>query len=96
MQVSKKIPFDDPQVLLGVRTLYIVSNVIILGIYLYIQQQVNKKKGRLGEPYADTWVKKLADDVIHGRPYDAQIRRACGNGQRRGTQACHHDDSGVR
>ncbi|KAF7509223.1 hypothetical protein GJ744_008283 [Endocarpon pusillum] len=44
MQVSKKIPFDDPQVLMGVRALYIVSNVIILGIYLYIQQQINRKK----------------------------------------------------
>ncbi len=46
MQVSKKIPFDDPQVLMGVRALYIVSNVIILGIYFYIQYQINKKKGR--------------------------------------------------
>lgn len=48
MQVSKKIPFDDPQVLMGVRALYIVSNVLILGIYLYIQHQINKKKGTLG------------------------------------------------
>ncbi len=31
MQVSKKIPFDDPQVLLGVRILYIVTNIIIAG-----------------------------------------------------------------
>lgn len=46
MQVSKKIPFDDPQILMGVRALYIVSNVIILGIYLYIKQQINRKKGR--------------------------------------------------
>ena len=45
MQVSKKIPFDDPSVLMGVRILYIVSNVLILGIYLYLQQQINKKKG---------------------------------------------------
>jgi Phosphate transport (Pho88) len=49
MQVSKKIPFDDPQVLMGVRALYIVSNLLILGIYLYIQQQINKKKGALAE-----------------------------------------------
>lgn len=46
MQVSKKIPFDDPDVLLGVRAMYIISNVIIAGIYLYIQQQINKKKGQ--------------------------------------------------
>jgi Phosphate transport (Pho88) len=48
MQVSKKIPFDDPQVLMGVRALYIFSNVLILGIYLYIQYQINKKKGAHG------------------------------------------------
>ena len=47
MQVSKKIPFDDPQVLMGVRALYIFSNVLILGLYLYIQQQISKKKGVL-------------------------------------------------
>ena len=45
MQVSKKIPFDDPQVLMGVRALYIVSNLIIVGIYLYMQQKINAKKG---------------------------------------------------
>ena len=45
MQVSKKIPFDDPQVLLGVRVLYVVSNLVILGIYLYIQMKINSKKG---------------------------------------------------
>ena len=45
MQVSKKIPFEDPQVLMGVRALYIVSNLIIVGIYLYMQQKINAKKG---------------------------------------------------
>ena len=45
MQVSKKIPFEDPQVLLGVRVLYVVSNLVILGIYLYIQMKINSKKG---------------------------------------------------
>jgi hypothetical protein len=45
MQVSKKIPFDNPDVLLGVRGLYIVSNLVILGIYLYVQSVINKKKG---------------------------------------------------
>ena len=32
MQVSKKIPFEDPNVLMGVRALYIVSNLLIAGI----------------------------------------------------------------
>ena len=45
MQLSKKIPFDDPNVLNGVRALYVFSNVLILGIYLYVQQQINKKRG---------------------------------------------------
>lgn len=47
MQLSKKIPFDDPEVLLVVRALYILSNVIIVGIYFYVQTKVNKKKGML-------------------------------------------------
>lgn len=45
MQLAKKVPFDDPNVLLMVRGLYIVSNVLILGLYLYTQTQINKKKG---------------------------------------------------
>jgi hypothetical protein len=45
MQISKKIPFDDPNVLNGVRALYVISNIIIAGIYFYVQQQINKKNG---------------------------------------------------
>jgi hypothetical protein len=45
MQVSKRIPFDDPSVLNTVRLVYISSNVIIGLLYLYIQVQINKKKG---------------------------------------------------
>ncbi|KAI1471368.1 inorganic phosphate transport PHO88 [Daldinia caldariorum] len=44
MQVSKKIPFEDPDVLNMVRGLYVASNVIIACIYVYIQFQINKKK----------------------------------------------------
>ncbi|KAI1305493.1 putative phosphate transporter [Xylaria venustula] len=44
MQVSKKIPFDDPTVLNGVRALYIGSNLIIAAIYGYVLLQINKKK----------------------------------------------------
>lgn len=47
MQISKKIPFDDPNVLNGVRALYIVSNLIIASIYFYVQAQINKKNGSL-------------------------------------------------
>ncbi|KAK4220744.1 phosphate transport-domain-containing protein [Podospora fimiseda] len=44
MQVSKRIPFDDPTVLNYCRAGYIASNLIIVSIYLYIQSIVNKKK----------------------------------------------------
>ena len=49
MQLSKKIPFDDPQVLNGVRALYVVSNLVIVGVYLYLQSKINAKKG-IGVP----------------------------------------------
>lgn len=45
MQVSKKIPFDDPNVLNGVRALYIVSNILIAGVYFYVKMQIDKKRG---------------------------------------------------
>lgn len=46
MQVAKKIPFDDPTVLNLCRAAYAASNVIILGIYLYIKTVVDRKKGK--------------------------------------------------
>lgn len=45
MQVSKRVPFDDPSTLNLVRIGYIASNVLIALVYLYVQFQVNKKKG---------------------------------------------------
>jgi hypothetical protein len=45
MQVSKRIPLEDPQILMYVRLGYIVSNVIIAAIYAYVNYQINKKKG---------------------------------------------------
>lgn len=77
MQVSKKIPFEDPQVLLGVRAMYIVSNLIILAIYLYIQQQINKKKGEPAParlPYRPS-----AYQNTHRSDY-SEIRGATANG----------------
>lgn len=46
MQVSKKIPFEDPNVLLGVRILYVVSNLLIFGLYFYVGTLIKSKKGR--------------------------------------------------
>lgn len=45
MQVSKKIPFEDPTVLMIVRLLYFASNVIIAGIYFFCWRKINQKKG---------------------------------------------------
>ncbi len=45
MQIAKKIPFDDPTVLNLVRGVYVASNLAILGIYIYIQIRIEKKKG---------------------------------------------------
>lgn len=45
MQASKKIPFEDPNVLNGVRALYVISNLIIIGVYFYVGMQIDKKKG---------------------------------------------------
>ncbi|KAL6411408.1 putative PHO88 (involved in phosphate transport) [Ilyonectria robusta] len=44
-QVSKRIPFDDPNTLNLIRALYLGSNVIIAALYFYVQLVVNKKKG---------------------------------------------------
>jgi len=46
MQVSKKVPFDDPNVLNGIRGLYILSNLIIVGIYVYVGMKIDSKKGK--------------------------------------------------
>ncbi|KAH8590147.1 inorganic phosphate transporter-like protein pho88 [Bisporella sp. PMI_857] len=44
MQVSKKIPFDDPDTLNYIRLGYILSNVIIIAVYGYTHFVINKKK----------------------------------------------------
>jgi hypothetical protein len=71
MQLSKKIPFDDPNVLNGVRALYVFSNVLILGIYLYVQQQINKKRGMLMRfrrvPSLRTMLHQTQDSVNGGQ-----------------------------
>ncbi|KAF7171326.1 hypothetical protein CNMCM5623_003736 [Aspergillus felis] len=44
MQLAKKVPFDDPDVLFLVRCIYLASNVIILGLYMYTQSKISQKK----------------------------------------------------
>ncbi|KAG5355093.1 Inorganic phosphate transport protein [Yarrowia sp. B02] len=43
MQVSKRVPFEDPQVLMGIRILYVVAQVLVLGLYLYTRSIITKK-----------------------------------------------------
>jgi len=50
MQVSKRIPFDDPMWLNGIRAMYVLSNVIIVGLYLYVSSAIKKKNGASPAP----------------------------------------------
>jgi hypothetical protein len=43
MQVARKIPFEDPQVVLYVRIAYVAVQVIALGVYYYISATVKKQ-----------------------------------------------------
>ncbi|KAK5133182.1 hypothetical protein LTR08_008118 [Meristemomyces frigidus] len=52
MQASKKIPFEDPMTLNLVRALYVVSNILIAGVYLYTKMQIDKKRGTNNLPHA--------------------------------------------
>ncbi|KAI0133362.1 inorganic phosphate transport PHO88 [Hypoxylon sp. NC0597] len=76
MQVSKRIPFEDPNVLNMVRALYIASNVIIAAIYLYVQMQINKKKDLTTLKYVEpapmgsSEEGKLVTTTVHA--YDSQ------------------------
>jgi hypothetical protein len=72
MQVSKKIPFDDPQVLMGIRILYVVSNLLIFALYFYVQTQINKKKGVYYFP--QTACGRVGLRAILSRPHNPQIR----------------------
>lgn len=81
MQVSKKIPFDDPNVLNMCRALYIASNIIIAFLYLYTQAQINKKKDMTTLKYVEpapmgsTEEGKLVTTTVHA--YDsAQIKQS--------------------
>lgn len=47
MQLAKRIPFEDPFVLNACRAGYALSNLIILGIYLWTKIVIDKKKGKL-------------------------------------------------
>ncbi|KAK7980328.1 hypothetical protein PG989_012785 [Apiospora arundinis] len=79
MQLAKKIPFEDPNVLNMCRALYIASNLIIAGLYLWVQLKINKNKDMTTLKYVEpapmgsTEEPKLVTTTIHA--YDsAQIK----------------------
>lgn len=48
MQVSKRIPFEDPTWLNGLRLVYVLSNIVIVGIYVLVWQKIKAKNGACG------------------------------------------------
>ncbi|KAI0147130.1 inorganic phosphate transporter [Xylariaceae sp. FL1272] len=88
MQVSKKVPFDDPNVLNAVRAFYIVSNVIIAAIYLYTMSKINSKKDLTTLKYVEpapmgsSEEGKLVTTTVHA--YDLQQIKSAFRGQMMG------------
>ncbi|KAL7794209.1 inorganic phosphate transporter Pho88 [Trichoderma ceciliae] len=85
MQVTKKIPFEDENVLNIVRAVYIGSNILIAALYFYIQLQVNKKKDMTTLKYVEpapmgsSEEGKLVTTTIHA--YDLNQLRQAWRGQ---------------
>ncbi|KAI0706581.1 inorganic phosphate transporter [Earliella scabrosa] len=53
MQVARKIPFDDPQTLTYVRIAYVTTQVIVLGVYYYVAQQIKTKNDQTVLKYVE-------------------------------------------
>ncbi|KAM6504033.1 inorganic phosphate transporter [Amanita muscaria] len=53
MQVARRIPFDNPQVLLGVRIAYVVTQVVVLGIYYQISNKIKAKNDQTVLKYVE-------------------------------------------
>jgi len=43
MQLARKIPFEDPQVLLYVRIAYVSVQIIVMGVYYWVSMQIKAK-----------------------------------------------------
>ena len=72
--VAKKVPFDDPQVLTYVRIAYVATQVIVLGVYYYVGQQVHSLHlYRAHERAQGTHANELLADQEEERPDGAQI-----------------------
>ncbi|RPA74165.1 inorganic phosphate transport PHO88 [Ascobolus immersus RN42] len=53
MQAAKKIPFEDEKILNLLRACYLLSNIIILGIYAYVGMVINKKNDMTTMKYVE-------------------------------------------
>jgi len=53
MQVARKVPFEDPEVLTYVRIGYVAAQVIILGVYYYISMAVKNKNDQTVLKYVE-------------------------------------------
>ncbi|KAF8623291.1 hypothetical protein AX17_007463 [Amanita inopinata Kibby_2008] len=53
MQLARRIPFDDPQVLLYVRVAYATTQLIILGVYYYISAVIKRQNDQTVLKYVD-------------------------------------------
>ena len=41
MQLAKRVPFEDPNVLMAVRVGYLLSQALCIAVYLYISAKVS-------------------------------------------------------
>lgn len=53
MQVARRIPFDDPDVLNYVRIGYVASQVVIMGAYFFVSYKVRQKNDQTVLKYVD-------------------------------------------
>ncbi|VDB92052.1 unnamed protein product [Peniophora sp. CBMAI 1063] len=53
MQVARKIPFDNPDVLMYVRAGYVLSQAITLGLYYYMSQKIKSKNDQTVLKYVE-------------------------------------------
>ncbi|RDB30210.1 Inorganic phosphate transport protein PHO88 [Hypsizygus marmoreus] len=53
MQVARKIPFDDPQILLYVRIAYVAAQLLALGVYYYVSLKIKRKNDQTVLKYVE-------------------------------------------
>ncbi|EKM57843.1 uncharacterized protein PHACADRAFT_251719 [Phanerochaete carnosa HHB-10118-sp] len=53
MQLARKIPFEDPQVLTYVRVAYVAVQVIVLGVYYFITAKIKAKNDQTVLKYVE-------------------------------------------